>query len=250
MTIRYLVTVSVLAMLSSSAARASNAAALGDHEEIVLAPNFSWTGFYIGGQIGNFSSKTALNHLDNRSPGREWVQLDKESTPKLSGFVGGFYAGSDIAFDDGFILGVDTDIMWSNKKQKKAFFTGRKSGEETVTNAYTLKKKWSGATRVRGGMALGRAMPYIAGGIAYTQLKSIYSETLDRKVEGPIFSEDNTRTMIGYTLGGGLDYAMTGDIILRAEYRYSDFGKKKFEKGRTEIHHKTNDFRIGASYKF
>ena len=33
-------------------------------------------------------------------------------------------------------------------------------------------------------------------------------------------------TNIGYTVGVGVDYAMTDNIILSAEYRHNDFGKK------------------------
>ncbi|WP_422614300.1 outer membrane protein, partial [Bartonella schoenbuchensis] len=39
-------------------------------------------------------------------------------------------------------------------------------------------------------------------------------------------------------------------VILRAEYRYSDFGKKSFINDNVEVDVKTNDFRVGVAYKF
>ncbi|AQX30694.1 outer membrane protein [Bartonella schoenbuchensis] len=56
--------------------------------------------------------------------------------------------------------------------------------------------------------------------------------------------------MVGYTLGGGVDFAMADNVILRAEYRYSDFGKQKFAKDKLELDYQTNDFRVGVAYKF
>ncbi|EJF81408.1 Opacity protein and related surface antigens [Candidatus Bartonella washoeensis] len=122
---------------------------------------------------------------------------------------------------------------------------------ETVS--HTLKQNWAGATRVRIGFAADRIMPYIAGGIAYTQLQDTVSISFKKQSEETISSKDlidEKKTMIGYTIGGGVDFAMTDNVLLRAEYRYSDFGKKKFAKEKLEISYKTNDFRVGVAYKF
>ncbi len=91
-------------------------------------------------------------------------------------------------------------------------------------------------------------MPYFAGGIAYTQLQVVDS----LKAEGANGAEiasakvfDKTKTMMGFTLGGGIDFAMTDHILLRAEYCYSDFGKEECKKDYLKLGCKTNDFRVG-----
>ncbi len=56
--------------------------------------------------------------------------------------------------------------------------------------------------------------------------------------------------MVGFTLGGGIDFAMTDHILLRAEYRYLDFGKKEFKKDYHKLGYKSNDFCVGITYKF
>ncbi|WP_375706288.1 outer membrane protein, partial [Bartonella sp. AA2SXKL] len=87
----------------------------------------------------------------------------------------------------------------------------------------------------------------------YTQLHDTISISIKKNDESVVASKnltDEKKTMIGYTLGGGVDFAMTDNILLRAEYRYSDFGKKKFAKEKLEINYKTNDFRVGVAYKF
>ncbi|AGF74154.1 hemin binding protein [Bartonella australis AUST/NH1] len=283
MNMKYLMMSSVVALVSASAAQAADVVVprqtTSTISPIVSVPSFSWTGFYVGGQIGGFSGKTNVSALDYDG---EFVSLGKDFSPKLSGFMGGFYAGSNIDLGSGFILGVDTDIVWANKKRTKSasipgselqgedgafaaglledfgvdvsIESGHPSATDIVTNDITLKEKWAGATRARLGFAMGRMMPYIAGGVAYTQVKAASLISIKARdgnaVLAPTPLSDDTNTMIGYTLGAGLDFAMTDNIVMRAEYRYSDFGKKKFSNDNLELKYKTNDFRVGVAYKF
>ncbi len=276
MNMRWLITVSAFTFVSASAAQAADVIVRPNPTPvapIVVAPTFSWTGFYIGGQIGGFSSKTKMDILSN---GKN-IPVDEDFLPKLSGFMGGLYAGSNIDLGNGLILGVDTDIMWSDKSDTKTgkvyliasnhkdYVTrivrdaGIKINEEIQagdkrSSSFTFKEKWSGATRVRIGFAAERIMPYIAGGIAYTQLQDITSISITGKDSGKVIASgnlsDETKTFVGYTLGAGVDLAMSNNVIVRAEYRYSDFGKKKYSNDKYETSYKTNDFRVGVAYKF
>ncbi|WP_142415869.1 outer membrane protein [Bartonella massiliensis] len=125
--------------------------------------------------------------------------------------------------------------------------------DDVETLNHTFKQNWGGATRVRIGFAADRFMPYLAGGIAYGQFQDTVSISV-KDEDGNVVSSrnltDETKTMVGYTLGGGIDFAMLDNVIVRAEYRYSDFGKKKFAKEKLEVNYKTNDFRVGVAYKF
>ncbi|WP_208441454.1 outer membrane protein [Bartonella raoultii] len=273
MTTKYLITTSIFSLALVSAVQAADVTIPEQPVStaaIIPAPPFSWTGFYLGGQIGNFSSKTRASYLEEEKTGK-WLPIEKEYLPKLSGFIGGIYAGSNIDINDGFIIGIDTDIIWVNKKDTKEIGSLTESKTEETGKAmraarsddppaespevlhHTLKQKWAGATRVKFGLSIDRFMPYVAGGVAYTQLRSIFSKDADVKNKAIDLSnwlEDEKKTMIGYTLGGGVDFAMTDNIIMRAEYRYSDFGKKKFVHDKIEMRYKTNDFRVGVAYKF
>ncbi|ENN93969.1 outer membrane protein [Bartonella bovis] len=308
----------------------------------VIAPIFSWDGFYLGGQVGGFSSKSDRSLYAKQGPIGQWAPVGKDTLPKLSSFIGGFYAGANVSLGNRLILGVDTDIVLSNKKGTKIVdkrkreipemevvhlqgqevcevslqqptvdgfplprvgvegfplqprVNGHHTGDGDHSRAereersgrleravgelpssppslpvsgvpyggeiagsigvysHTLKQKWSGATRVRIGFTADRIMPYIAGGVAYTQLQDIFSQSVE--VAGKEVSSfnlsDETKMMVGYTIGGGVDFAMANNLILRAEYRYSDFGKQKFAKDKLELDYKTNDFRVGVAYKF
>ncbi|MBB4076543.1 outer membrane immunogenic protein [Bartonella fuyuanensis] len=315
MNIKSLVTTSVIAMISASAAQAADVIVPRETASAVIAaaPSFSWTGFYIGGQVGNFSSKTKVTVSDTD---REFST--KDNTPRPSGFMGGIYAGSNVDLGNGLVLGVETDAVWADREESKKFrsFTLTNTQAETFNNAlekakvnleglqrfeagdkitemHSYREKWSGATRVRIGFTtFDRIMPYVAGGIAYAQVQGIQSvsgsrlnvmpsgsnnannagdagdagdagNTVSQKMSiqrnlnngnninltGGTWAND-TKTMVGFTVGGGVDFAMTDNILLRAEYRYSDFGKKKFADDAHEFEYKTNDFRVGVAYKF
>ncbi|WP_375624594.1 MULTISPECIES: outer membrane protein [unclassified Bartonella] len=296
MNTKSLLATSVAALISASAAQAADVVI--PHEVapavIAAAPSFSWTGFYLGGQVGNFSSKTKVT-----TPGEDKELFKKDNTPSPSGFMGGIYAGSNVDLGNGLILGVETDAVWADreesKKARELTLTGEDAAKfnaalekakvglegpqqfaegDKVTEMHSYKEKWSGATRVRIGFAaVDRIMPYVAGGVAYAQVQGIQSvagkgkrpkvvQKADGNEHGPEAGAkqdvnltggtwaDDTKTMLGFTIGGGVDFAMTDNVLLRAEYRYSDFGKKKFADDTREFNYKTNDFRVGVAYKF
>lgn len=290
---KYLISMSIAALMATSTVQAADTVTLPEIKSniikanvpaVVVAPPFSWTGLYVGGQFGGFSSKSTLNYFEDVTTGK-WAWIDKKLSPKPSGFMGGGYLGSNIDLGNNFVLGVDTDFMWSGKKDTK---TGQEQDileddqldsinevfneagisivkpaapDETIPNigdlvvsSTTLKEKWAGATRVRMGFASDRVMPYVSGGIAYAQMQYIISLLTKSQEDQFVFASgnvlDETKTMIGYTLGVGLDFAVTNNIILRTEYRYADFGKKKFGEDKLELGYNTNDFRVGIAYKF
>ncbi|WP_273758510.1 outer membrane protein [Bartonella sp. AU55XJBT] len=247
----------------------------------VSAP-FSWTGFYFGGQIGHVSSNSTLNYAPESHDGK-WAWVNRDLSPKPSGFVGGFYVGSNIDLGDNLIVSFDTDMIWSGRKDTQTD-NGKQildkldslnavfheagipiikpaAQDETIPNygdlvvsSVTLKEKWAGALRARIGFASHRLMPYIAGGFAYTQMQYILSLLTKSQEDSTVFASgnvfDKTKTMIGYTVGGGFDLAMTDDIIMRTEYRYTDFFKQKLANDELKMSAQAHNFRLGIAYKF
>ncbi|WP_455475018.1 porin [Bartonella sp. B30(2025)] len=309
----YLIIASAFAFISTSVAQAADIIvpykSKNTVSSVIISPAFSWTGFYLGGQIGGFSGRLSAIGRDVDDPflfdvndqDTKWFQIEKKNLPELSGFIGGVYAGANVDIGQGFILGFDTDVLLSEKKgtqnvavpQKRLdhrsifdqdssekgtkiddlakrmlrqslkgetstdSYNGvesfketprKKKGEKPLIFSHTVKQKWVGATRVRIGYSSGCLMSYISGGIAYGHFQNIISASLNETDE--VGNKlDDTKAMAGYTLGAGVDFAVTNNIILRAEYRYSDFGKKKFSDI-VELDYKMNDFRVGIAYKF
>ncbi|WP_455477181.1 outer membrane protein [Bartonella sp. B41] len=277
MNIKHLMTTSVAALTLSSAAQAADVVVPAREmapavTATTTAPAFSWTGFYIGGQIGGFSSKVGISekHANIGS-----YTDNKDGIPQPSGFMGGAYAGSNIDLGNGLVLGIETGAVWADQEKTgtissvaldaagiaalNAAFDLKGDNVLAVNdrqdNVFTYKEKWSGATRVRVGWSTaGNMLPYVAGGVAYAQMQGISTALEVKQPSGKVAATsseiDETATMVGYTVGGGIDFAVNSNVVLRAEYRYSDFGKKKFSKENLEVSYKTNDFRVGVAYKF
>ncbi len=147
---------------------------------------------------------------------------------KPSGFLLGGYAGYNYQFDNSpVVAGLETDFNYADIDDKS-------SGRRTKT-------RWTGATRARLGYAFDRFLVYGAAGVAYA----------DRDVRVSGRGSDST-TAVGWTVGGGVESAVTDNVIVRAEYRYSDFGKDKFDLGNGTVKSKYDEHRVmgGVAYKF
>ena len=201
---------------------------------VTAAPAFSWTGGYAGAQAGYFWGEGCF-----------CIDVRPEVTAKgdVDGWLGGVYAGYNRQFANNVVLGVDVDVTRYGvhdfvQYQVPSVVLPERSGVD-------YKLEWGGAARLRAGYAMGRFLPYVAGGVTVVQadLTSYFvgSETGHKQ-----------DTMVGWTLGGGIDYALTDKLMLRTEYRYSDFGSFDLqaddEHGRGKI--KGSEFRFGVAYKF
>ncbi|WP_297322810.1 outer membrane protein [uncultured Bartonella sp.] len=245
MKIRYLIAASVAALTAASAAQAADVVAAQEPAPVVAAPAFSWTGFYGGAQIGGSWSDTDLK---GRYLGSDNKWSPKQGfSPDPSGFIGGIYAGYNYDLGNNIVIGADTDWVWGDMDESDS-----RTYNSGLTNEFKLdgklKEKWAGSTRARVGYAVDRWMPYIAGGVAYAKVDSHFRV----KNAAGTTSYSDSDTLTGWTIGAGFDYAMTDHIILRAEYRYTDFGDDDYgnKNIKYNVDYKTNDFRVGVAYKF
>lgn len=187
---------------------------------------FTWTGFYLGADIGG-----------------GWGDHDRNLVPNTfsnsyhsSGFIGGAHAGYNWQFQS-WVLGVETDFNGTSIK-----------GDDNGTGG-TLdqtKVKWLGSLRGRAGYAWDHFLVYATGGWAYAEL-----EHFNDSGAGETFS----KTQNGWTVGGGLEYAIDNNWSVRAEYRYYDLGIYQNlapANGITayEVKNKVNAVTAGFSYKF
>ena len=84
-----------------------------------------------------------------------------------------------------------------------------------------------GAIRARAGYALDRLLIYVAGGAAFGRFSTTsFIGGIDfLSGRTSYFASGNrSTTRVGWTLGGGVEYAVNDHWSARVEYRYSDFG--------------------------
>jgi outer membrane immunogenic protein len=208
----------------------------------IMPPMFSWTGFYLGGNLGGGFG--FVKEKSYYSTG----QVTKRSNP-LMGFLGGLQGGYNYQWTDWFVIGAEVDFDWSNlQSMNNVNINGQRTS--------SFKNMYVGTVRARLGYAADRALMYITGGYAYDSLKGTFSFADMRITNPPVYTFSKTKTQNGWTLGGGLEYALTYNVLVRAEYLYMGFQKFKYNPfGAVGLagHTTRSGFsvaRAGLSYKF
>jgi len=241
MNLKSLILASSVVFTFVGAANAADAI-IAEEPIAVAAPVFSWSGAYLGGQIGYGWGKSKWSAYDADEDEGDSINF------KPNGFLGGLYAGYNFDIGNNVILGVDGDVTY-NALKKSYSETDEDFG---LTAKVESKLRWSGAVRARAGYTVDRFMPYIAGGVAFGSVKNSISLSAGEDSIGV----SQSKTLTGWTLGGGVDYAATDNVIIRFEYRYTDYGSKNFGGGDEDLgfgaknKFKTNDIRLGVAYKF
>ncbi|EJF90267.1 outer membrane protein [Bartonella tamiae] len=249
MKMKYLIAASVVALTAASGAKAADVVMVQEPAPVYVAPMFSWTGFYAGGQIGGTWADT-----DQKIRGRDlqptpFTGFGKNFSPDPSGFMGGLYAGYNFDMGNNIVIGAETDWVWADMDDSSSETYNAGAADEFTVRG-KIKEKWAGATRARIGYAADRWLPYFAAGVAYAKVDS--NVRFSNPTAGTYSSASGDKTMTGWTVGAGFDYAMTDNVILRAEYRYTDFGDKDFgnDNFKYNVDYRTNDVRVGVAYKF
>ena len=198
-------------------------------------PIFTWTGFYIGGQLGYEWGRSTNNTFVNATGATVFTG---ETDPK--GVTGGLHIGYNWQVNQ-FVLGLEGDVNGSSYRGSSAAFAGL--GTETV------RTDIDGSLRGRIGWAWDRVLIYGTGGAAFGPQHHVFN------VGGVIDSDSPTR--VGWTAGGGLEYAIDNNWSIRAEYRYTDFGHSTLSLinntgGLLSVRSHDTDNRVqaGFSYKF
>ena len=207
-----------LAALSTSSVLAAdlgivNTAAPASYTE---SSAFNWTGFYAGA-----------------NGGYGWAEIEDAGLTfdELDGWFGGVQAGYNHDFG-GFVLGVEGDIQLADIGYSEELVPGITS--EIGIDAF-------GTLRARAGVAADRFMPYVTGGLAWAR-GSV-------SVSGGGVSIEAEDDYVGFTIGAGLEAAVTDNVTIKAEYLYADFGDADFDTG-VDIGLTSHIVRVGLNYKF
>jgi outer membrane immunogenic protein len=198
---------------------------------------YEWTGFYVGAQggidwtKGNWTTTEVIS-LGGRDPLVDQLKSLYKADPLLGLYMG--YLFSLAQFFDGFdswFFGSEFDVDYMNAAMDPgipgtgAIGTAAVRGNDSVT----VRAKWDMALRARlGYLATPSTLLFVAGGPAWLHMDSTVNCTA-AGVCGtnliPAFTQTNSTTQVGWTLGGGVEQQLWGRLHGRLEYRYSDYGK-------------------------
>lgn len=224
------------ALLASSSAMAAD---LGTRKPspVPVFTAFSWTGAYVGVDAGYSFGKGTFNVP---------ALAGAIGRPEPSGFSLGGHAGYRYQLQNNIVLGAEVrafaNISTRDSKRVGAF-----------ANLAEVEHTWGGDARLSVGYAMDRVLVYAAGGLALAA-----GEGCATALAGPPCIAGSTYTesgRIGWTIGAGLGYAVTNNLIARLDYSYASFGNKNYNTpfvvgGITRVKLETHAVRAGLSYKF
>jgi outer membrane immunogenic protein len=186
----------------------------------------TWTGIYVGGQIGYAWSSGNLDFagVDPFSA----AGISSSLSSSAQGIIGGAHVGYNFQINQ-LVVGLEGNVDGTSiSNTVNASFPGVFGG--TIVAAQT-SSDIQGSIRARLGLALDRVLLYATGGVAFGGFSTSYSFTGNNNAlaalnGGNSFSGQNafSTTKTGWTAGGGIDYAVTDNWSIFAEYRYTQFG--------------------------
>jgi outer membrane immunogenic protein len=181
---------------------------------------YNWSGIYGGVHAGYLWGDVSLEENGGGAPGGS-----------IDGFVAGPLAGFNMQVDN-LVFGIEGDFGWSEAD-------GQGSAQQPADDfAYDLN--WNAHVRARAGFAADNLLFFVAGGLALADLDI----TEEEEVRGTTYT--------GFTIGGGVDYGFSENLIGRIEYLHDEFGKESYSDGVDTYTADLNDDIVRAAivYKF
>jgi outer membrane immunogenic protein len=193
---------------------------------------YSWTGFYIGANVGAGFNDTSYNttptgFFTTPAFAPDNGQRTNSSRFDRTGFTGGVQAGYN--WQAGvWVWGVEADINYLDGRQTNSFnralvapLTGN------FIHSQSDRMEWFGTFRGRVGWTASPAfLLYATGGLAYGQVRSASNFLFTAGADAYAGSTDTTR--VGYTVGAGGEYKFSPNWSFKAEYLYVDLGRQGY----------------------
>ncbi|MBX9455596.1 MAG: porin family protein [Rhizobium sp.] len=155
----------------------------------------------------------------------QWGKTKMNKDYDAKGFGGGVYTGYNKQ-DGQIVYGAEVDLNYS--------------GIEKSYKGVEATQGLNGSIRARAGYDLSPALVYATGGLAATNL-----EVTDK-------TSDSNKTLLGVTLGAGVETMITESITARTEYRFTNYQSQTFnlDSGATDRGLKEHQVNVGLGVKF
>jgi outer membrane immunogenic protein len=200
----------------------------------LLAPVFSWSGFYIGGNAGWAWGRATISTTQTVAAGFFAVDaaaVAAAASPTIN--PNGFTGGGQIGYNQqtgNFVWGLEADFEYLGLQgssggtfQFPSTLPGGPVGPPATffSTATSVSTNWLFTARPRLGWANNTWLFYVTGGLAVANEKFAQTITLLAPfVETAAFST----TQVGWTVGGGVEYALNRNWSIKGEYLYVDLG--------------------------
>jgi outer membrane immunogenic protein len=219
-------------LIGGNSAQAADLAVKAPVYKAPVVPPFSWTGFYIGANVGGAWGNT------------DWTFV---TTPPLdaSHHASGALAGGTLGYNwqipsTNWVFGVEGDFDWADIK-----------GSTACPNpSFTCQSKITefGTARGRLGYAVGHFLAYGTGGVAWGR------DQIGAVLTPAAGNDTDTGTRTGWAAGAGIEYAFWGPWSAKVEYLHYDLGTATREApsfgAPADTRERGDLVRVGVNWKF
>ena len=225
---------------------------------------FNWTGPYLGLHVGYGWGDADTSFTPLPTATGFGALLPQAQDPGPSGVFGGIQGGYNYQYCN-FVFGIEADFSGSGISGTKTVSPITMNNGLPYAGGGSLRThqdtSWFGTLRPRIGYAvMPQLLVYGTGGLAFGDVN--YSAHTDyRPVGTGYYPASFSKTKVGWTVGGGAEYAIHQHWTVKAEYLYTDLGSESIiapDQGVQALpfavgykwNTTSNLFRVGVNYKF
>jgi outer membrane immunogenic protein len=211
---------------------------------------YSWTGCYIGGNVGGGWERTRQTQIA-KVDGTPIIPNNDFGSSTGSDFVGGGQIGCDYQFANNFVVGIQG--MYDYGRINSSHIV---TAFPTFTENVRVKDMWTVTGRA-GYLFTPQLLGYVKAGGAWTRVDYVANGTV------PVFFNSENAFGVdrsGWTVGAGLEWMFAKGWSVFGEFNYMDFGNKNVffvqapgtvgvaDVVRTKL--EVEQFLVGVNYKF
>jgi outer membrane immunogenic protein len=192
---------------------------------------YNWSGCHIGvngggkwGYVRGAEYFPAANGPGGAGAANAFT-FDNVQNPGGTG-MGGGQVGCDYQYYYG-VFGIEADGDWQRLTQSVDV------GPVVPGDKLTFTSRWQASVRARVGYSADRTLVYATGGIAWTDMTAAatFVPVTAGGVGLPGTLNSDQQTLVGWTAGAGLEFAVWNNLIVGLEGRYTLYDGKNFNTG-------------------
>lgn len=196
-----------------------------------------WSGFYAGLNAGygwsNASTDLSANPLGSIGlfgPAVAGGSIPQSSTNDANRFNAGIKGGYN--WQNGpIVYGAEADVAYVNLKGSSSYSAAAIGGTPALDTTQDQSVDWLATLRARVGyLPTPTLLTYVTGGLAVGHVKASSNIVRTTGCTGSIYCEAGSLSQArwGWTLGGGLEYALARNWSINFEYLYFDLGATSY----------------------
>jgi len=225
---------------------------------------FSWTGFYVGGNLGYGwgSAANTVTFVDANFP----LAFASSSRNNLQTVIGGGQIGYNWQFSPHGVFGVEADLQDFNKQASRNF-SGACTiicvpNSDIVNGTSNAQVSWFGTVRGRLGYAANDLFFYGAAGLAFGEVKLSGTVNEATVLGGGGWNITSpygiAKDKAGWTVGAGTEGIISKSWSWKIEYLYLDLGSISTSETlpplpgisiSAQSHFTANVLRVGLNYR-